>query len=95
MLRLAIISVLVLLVSCASYDRVITVDPHVGHDTPNCIEGEEACLTLTFTFTSDHRKFSTQYILNEGTHILNESTETFENLTFISLMGQGANTIIH
>ena len=92
MLRLAIISVLGLLVSCVSYDRVITVDSLDGHDTPDCVRGEEPCLTLTFAFANEHRNSSTQYVLNEGTHNLNESTEAFQSLTSISLMGQRANT---
>ena len=95
MLRLAIISVLCVLVSCVSYDRVIIVDPVAGHDTPNCIKGKEPCQTLAFTFATDHRNSSTQYVLNEGTHILNDSTETFDNLTSISLLGQGANTTVY
>ena len=82
------ISVLGLIINCASYNRVITIDPLVGNDAPACINGEEPCLTLAFAFQSDHRESSTQYVLNEGTHILNESTETFKNLTFISLVGE-------
>ena len=93
MLRLAIISVLGLLVSCVSYDRVITVDSLDGHDTPGCVRVEEPCLTLTFAFAKNITTLQhSSYVLNEGTHNLNESTEAFQSLTSISLMGQRANT---
>ena len=72
----------------AGYSRVIAVDPIYGRDTANCISGEEACQTLGWAFKSSYRMSSTKYFLQEGTHFLNTSTETFdETLTSLAFVG--------
>ena len=72
----------------AGYSRVIAVDPIYGRDTANCISGEEACQTLGWAFKSSYRVSSTKYFLQEGTHFLNTSTETFdETLTSLAFVG--------
>ena len=74
---------------CAlGYDHVITIDPTQGNDTVSCIAGEEPCKSLQWAFKSEHRKTSTQYILVEGTHHLNTTTEVFRELQSLSFVGQ-------
>ena len=58
--------------------RVISVDPRNGKDDPDCIAGKGACKTLSWAFQVAHRASSTTYLLENGTHILDTETPTFE-----------------
>ena len=79
------------------YSTVITIDPSGGKDTPDCIQGKEACQSLRWAF--QHRSSSTKYFLEKGTHFLNTSTETFGgNLNTLSFEGNANNSndvVIH
>ena len=79
------------------YTTVITIDPSGGKDTPDCIQGKEACQSLRWAF--QHRSSSTKYLLEKGTHFLNTSTETFGgNLNTLSFEGNANNSnevVIH
>ena len=81
-------------ISCASdfygYDHVISIDPTLGNDTDECIHGEVPCKTLGWVFSGKHRRNSTMYVLEEGSHILDSSTETFEGLSSLVFVGNSS-----
>ena len=82
--------------SCVlSYDHVITIDGSIGQDTTSCISGGVPCKTLSWAFQIDHRKPSTQYILEKGTHYLNATTKIFEGLSDLSFNGQEPGAVVH
>ena len=77
------------------HDHVITVDPIFGEDIQPCINGFGSCKTLGWAIKSDYRRNSTRYVLNDGQHILNSSTETFEQLSSLAFVGNSSNVVIY
>ena len=74
----------------SSFDHVISIDPISGTDTDGCIQGDVPCQTLNWAFNGKHRRNSTLYILKEGGHILNNSTDTFTGLSSLAVMGNSS-----
>ena len=82
--------------SCVlSYDHVITIDGSIGQDTASCISGGVPCKTLSWAFHINHRKNSTQYTLEKGTHYLNATTKIFEGLSDLSFNGQETGVVVY
>ena len=85
--------------AAVQYENQITIDPQKGRDTDSCISGREACLTLSWAFNSTHRKSSTMYVLEGGTHFLSSTIDTFnETISSLAFMGNPHNSsqiVIH
>ena len=83
--------------SYENHDHVITVDPIFGEDIETCANGSGImpCKTLGWALKSEYRRNSTLYVLNEGQHILNTSTETFEQLNSLAFVGNSSNVMIY
>ena len=79
------------------YDHMITIDPILGEDTETCANGSGliSCQTLGWAFNSEYRRNSTLYILNDGQHILNTSTQTFEQLSSLAFIGNSSDVVVY
>lgn len=71
----------------SNYDHVINVDPIYGNDSEQCIQGNEPCRTLGWSFNVKYRRNSTLYFLRGETHILNGQTDVFEELSDLAIIG--------
>ena len=74
-----------------TYKHSIYVDPNNGTD-PECVISNSSsisCNSLSLALNVSHRASSTQYILSNGTHYLDQSITTFEGLNMIAFSGRG------
>lgn len=78
-----------------SYNHTISIDPMSGNDTNECIQGDLPCKTLPWAFAAKHRRNSTLYLLEGGTHFLNSATITFREMSNLKFMGNSRTVVIH
>ena len=92
---LVIVGVLFHLCNGVEYNHTIYIDPENGHDNSSCINSNSpSVLCRSLDFALRHRANSTQYVLVNGTHFLNNPVETFEQLETIAFTGTDMDTTI-
>ena len=90
-----LITILFHLCHCVEYNHTIYIDPENGHDNSSCINSNSpSVLCRSLDFALRHRANSTQYVLLEGTHILNHVAEPFEGLDTLAFTGTNMDTTI-
>ena len=90
------LSVIKITLSSSYYQHTIAIDPDVGKDGEKCISNSsKPCQTLAWAFSPQYRRNSTVYLLSEGHHILDRSTDSFEGMSDLAFVGASSNVVIH
>ena len=87
--------IVISVLACATsmvYKNNIYIHTNNGTGNPECLKSNSSsisCNSLSLALNVSHRASSTQYILSNGTHYLDQSITTFEGLNMIAFSGSG------